>query len=158
MSRPTWDLFEGVPECGVVKLLEHSVPLSLSTGEKLFGLGTVADAAFLVANGRVKLTLPLVMGEKRVDVMVGERQEGHMVGWSGLIPPYRYTVEAVAITNVDFLTLTRPSLLAAFSENPDLGFAVYANLARIVGQRLQVFQAMWIREMQHVVTGGSLYV
>jgi hypothetical protein len=38
-----------------------------------------------------------------------------------------------------------------FGRRPDIGYAVSRNVAAVVGQRLQVFQAMWLRQMQHIV-------
>jgi hypothetical protein len=49
------------------------------------------------------------------------------------------------------LALGRAALLEHFAARPALGYAVALNVAAIVGQRLQVFQAMWLREIQRVV-------
>jgi len=151
MPHPNWDLFENLPPEEVDALLSLASPTSFGNGKELFGLGDEATGVFLVVSGQVRLTLPLRVGERQVDVMVGERMAGHLVGWSGLIPPYRFTVKAAAAPDTELLALARPSLLAFFDEKPDVGYMVYSNLARIVGQRLQVFQTMWVREMQHVV-------
>ncbi len=148
---PAWDLFEGLSRADVAGLLDLALPRSLGAGEELFGLGADAKEAFLVESGQVRLTLPLRVGDGEVDVMVGERMAGHMVGWSGLIPPHRFTVKGTATTATRLLALPRLSIQAHFQERPDLGYAVFSNLSKIVGQRLQVFQTMWIREMQHVV-------
>jgi hypothetical protein len=32
-----------------------------------------------------------------------------------------------------------------------VGYAVSLNLAAVIGERLQLFQAMWLREMQRTV-------
>ena len=151
MPHLSWDLFEALPPEEVDALLALASPTSLFNGEELFGLGDEATGVFLVVSGKVRLTLPLSVGERQVDVMVGERSAGHMVGWSGLIPPYRFTIKAAAVADTELLALARLSLLALFNEKPDVGYLVYSNLARIVGQRLQLFQTMWVREMQHVV-------
>lgn len=151
MDARSWDLFEDLPHDQVDELLALASPLSLERGEELFGLGTEAKGVFLVETGQMRLTLPLRVGDRGVDVMVGERTPGHMVGWSGLIPPHRFTVKGTATMETRLLALPRTSLLSLFSEKPDLAYAVFSNLAKIVGQRLQVFQTMWIREMQHVV-------
>jgi CRP-like cAMP-binding protein len=151
MPHPSWDLFEDLPPEEVDALLSLASPTSLGTGEELFGLGDEATGVFLVVSGQVKLTLPLSVGERQLDIMVGERTAGHMIGWSGLIPPHRFTFKAVAAQDTELLALGRLSLLAFFNGKPDVGYLVYSNLARIVGQRLQLFQTMWVREMQHVV-------
>ena len=155
MPKQSWDLFEGLPTNQLDGLLSFASPISLRKGEELFGLGTQASGVFLVNDGQVRLSLPLKVGDRELDVMVGERMGGHMVGWSGLIPPHRFTVKATAATDSHLLGLPRPALLEFFNENPGLGYAVYSNLAKIVGQRLQVFQTMWIREMQHVVNSKT---
>jgi len=151
MHNPSWDLFEDLPPDKVDALLTLASPISLLEGEELFVLGDEADRVFLVVSGQIRLTLPLSVGERQVDVMVGERRPGHLVGWSGLIPPHRFTVKAVAAADAELLALARPILLAYFKDMPEVGYLVYSNLARIVGQRLQVFQTIWVREMQHVV-------
>ena len=151
MPNPEWDLFENLPPEQVNALLSLASPKSLPEGEELFGLGDEGKEVFLVAGGHVKLTLPVNVGDRQLDVMVGEMTPGHLVGWSGLIPPHRFTVRAVAAEDTKLLLLPRQDLLAFFSENPKVGHLVYSNLARIVGQRLMVFQTMWIREIQHVV-------
>jgi hypothetical protein len=43
------------------------------------------------------------------------------------------------------------ALAAHFSENPQAGYAVSMNLASVIGERLQLFQTMWVREMQRMV-------
>ena len=37
------------------------------------------------------------------------------------------------------------------TKNPNVGRIVSMNLARVIGERLQLFQAMWLREMQRTV-------
>ena len=152
VKSPAWDWCEGLLPGEVDALLQKASRRTLSKGAKLFDLGAEAECIFLVRKGKIKLTLPLVAGDKTVDVMVGERQDGHLVGWSGLIPPHKFTVEASASEETDLFTLTRSVLQDLFSANPEVGYSVYSNLARIVGQRLVLFQAMWVREMQHVVS------
>jgi CRP-like cAMP-binding protein len=88
-------------------------------------------------------------------VLVEERAAGQMVGWSGLIPPHRFTLKASAQIDTDVLRLPRTPLLEFFDRNPAVGYVVMRNLASVVGQRLQVFQAMWLREMQRFVETRS---
>ena len=38
-----------------------------------------------------------------------------------------------------------------FAAHPDTGYAVSLNLASVIGERLQLFQAMWLREIQRMV-------
>jgi CRP-like cAMP-binding protein len=150
-ARNAWDLFTGLPSSQVDAILALSELRAAPKGAVLFDLGDQALEIFLVERGLVRLTLPLTMGNQRLDTLVGERASGHMVGWSGLIPPHRFTVKAAAAEDTLVRSLPRSSLGPFLDANPDTAKRVYLNLAQIVGQRLQVFQALWIREMQHVV-------
>ena len=49
------------------------------------------------------------------------------------------------------LAIPRVALLQYFDAHPDVGYIVTQNVAEVMGRRLQVFQAMWLREMQRVV-------
>jgi CRP-like cAMP-binding protein len=151
MPTPTWDLLDGLGADDAETVLSLASKLHLREGETVFGLGDEALAVYLVVDGSVRLTLPITIGTRQVDGMVGERAAGHMVGWSGLVPPHRFTVKATAHSATVLLCLQRSDLLELFTHRPAMGSTIYRNVARIVGQRLQVFQALWIREMQHVV-------
>lgn len=145
------DLLRGVSDADAARIAAIASHMHLPTGQALFDLGTEAGAVYLVERGSVALTLPLRVGDGERDVLVEERGAGQMVGWSGLIPPHRFTLKATAQADTDLLVLPRAAMEAFFAANPSVGFVVAKNLASIVGQRLQVLQAMWLREMQRYV-------
>jgi CRP-like cAMP-binding protein len=155
MASSTWDLLEDLSEAEVEEVRGLGEHRALGPGEVLFDLGDEARGIFLLENGRVKLTLPLSVGDRKIDAMVGERIPGHLVGWSGLIPPHRFTVKATCVEDTRILAVPRKGLQDLFDGDPALGYKIFSNAARIVGQRLQVFQTLWIREMQHVVKARS---
>jgi CRP-like cAMP-binding protein len=134
-------------------------PLTLLSGAVLFQLGGDADLLYIVSRGRVNLTLPMQVFGQEQDILVEERVAGQTLGWSALIPPHRFTLKAVAQLDTELLAFPRTALLDHFAARPRVGYAVVGNVAATVGQRLQVFQAMWLREMKRVLelsrgTGG----
>ncbi|MEW5984765.1 MAG: Crp/Fnr family transcriptional regulator [Acidobacteriota bacterium] len=145
------DLLRGVSVADAARIAALGSRRHLPAGELLFDLGSEAGDVFLVERGNVALTLPLRVGDGDKDVLVEERNAGQMVGWSGLIPPHRFTLKATAQAETDLLVLPRPAIEAFFTANPAIGYLVTRNLASIIGQRLQVLQAMWLREMQRFV-------
>jgi CRP/FNR family transcriptional regulator, cyclic AMP receptor protein len=149
------DMLQGVSAADAARLTALGSRVHVPTGAQLFELGTDAHDVFLVERGRIALTLPMRIGARQEDVLVEERTSGQMVGWSGLIPPHRFTLKASAQIDTDLLVLPRAPVLAFFDANPAIGYVVMQNLASIVGQRLQVFQAMWLREMQRFVETRS---
>lgn len=120
-------------------------------GEVLFRLGDKAEDLFLVQSGRVNLTFPVRVGSRQEDVLAEERHPGQLVGWSGLIPPHRFTLQAVVPVTSELLVLPGENLRDLLQAKPELGYPVLSNLARIIGQRFTIFQTMWIREFQRVV-------
>ena len=120
-------------------------------GEVLFDLGGDADRLFLIQHGRVSLTLPLKIEGRVVDVLVEEKVGGEVVGWSAIIPPHRFTLKAAAVVESTLLAIPREALLARLAAEPSLGYALTRAVARIMGQRLQMFQAMWLRQMQRLL-------
>lgn len=121
------------------------------SGQDLFQLGDAAESIYLVERGRIKLTLPMQVRGRTEDVFVEERNPGQTVGWSALIPPYRFTLKATAPLETEVIALARDALLDYFTAHPAVGYTVSINLAAVIGQRLQLFQAMWLREMQRMV-------
>ena len=155
MSIEQADMLQGVSAGVAAQLTALGSQIRISTGAPLFELGAEARDVFLIERGRISLTLPLRIGASQEDVMVEERIAGQMVGWSGLIPPHRFTLKASAQIDTDVIVLPRAPLLEFFDANPAIGYVVMQNVASIVGQRLQVFQAMWLREMQRFVETQS---
>jgi CRP-like cAMP-binding protein len=121
------------------------------SGEELFALGADADSIFIIERGRIRLTLPMHVRGKQEDVLVEERLPGQTVGWSALIPPHRFTLKATAPLDTGVIAFSREDLNRFLIANPAAGHAVALNLAAVIGQRLQLFQAMWLREIQRVV-------
>jgi CRP/FNR family cyclic AMP-dependent transcriptional regulator len=145
------DLLQGLEPNEAERVLALGKRLVLTSGAELFHLGDTADTLYLVSRGRLRLTLPMQVRHREEDVMVEERSSGQTVGWSALIPPYRFTLTASAPLETEVIALPREALSRYFAEHPQTGYAVSLNLASVVGQRLQLFQAMWLREIQRMV-------
>jgi CRP/FNR family transcriptional regulator, cyclic AMP receptor protein len=145
------DLLTGLSEEEVERVLSLSCRITLTSGSELFHMGAPADRIYLIVRGRIKLTLPMQVRGREQEVLVEERGPGQTVGWSALIPPYRFTLTATAPLETEVRALSREALREHFAASPEAGYAVSLNLAAVIGQRLQLFQAMWLREMERMV-------
>jgi CRP-like cAMP-binding protein len=145
------ELLKGLTRIEMDLVLRPGVRISLPSGSELFPLGAPAEDLFLIERGRIKLTLPMKIRGREEDVLVEERTPGQAVGWSALIPPYRFTLKATAPLETEVIALSREALRELFTAHPAIGHAVSLNLASVIGQRLQLFQVMWLREMQRTV-------
>jgi CRP-like cAMP-binding protein len=145
------DLLRGLSEEEASRFLALGIPTSLAARQTLFRLGSEAEKAYLVMRGRIALTLPIQIRGGEEEVLVEEMQPGETVGWSALVPPHRFTLNAAAAISTELLAFSRASVLDHFQAHPAVGHTVTRNLAAVIGHRLQVFQTMWLREMQRVV-------
>jgi CRP/FNR family transcriptional regulator, cyclic AMP receptor protein len=148
------DLLLGLDAAAAADVRSRGNSLRLAGGEVLFRLGELADRLFLVERGCIALSLPIqVYGGER-ELLVEERPAGHSLGWSALVPPHRFTLNATAPVETDVLVLPRAPLLEYFRARPDVGYMVTRNVAAIMGHRLQVLQTMWLREMQRTLVAS----
>jgi len=145
------DLLQGLDEDEATRVLELGKRMTVESGGVLFRLGDRADSLYLVARGRIRLTLPIEVRGRSENVLVEEEGSGHTVGWSALTPPYRFTLTASAPFETEVVAIEREALAAYFAAHPQTGQAVSLNLAGVIGRRLQVIQAMWVREVQRMV-------
>src|ERR1039457_4250973 len=115
------DLLKGLPPAEAERVLALGRRILLTAGAELFHLGDAAGSLYLVARGRIRLTLPMQVRNQEEDILVEECSSGQTVGWSGLIPPYRFTLTAAAPLETEVIALTREALSAYFAAHPDTG-------------------------------------
>ena len=142
------ELLRGLSPEAAQQLMALGTHVRVPSGTELFPLGAPADRVFVVERGRIDLSLPMHVRSRDEDVLIEERLPGQAFGWSALIPPHRFTLKAVAPLDTEVLAIPRPALLEYFAAHPDVAYIVTRNVAEVVSGRLQVFQAMWLREMQ----------
>lgn len=145
------ELLNGLPPAEVDQVLALGTRITVPSGASLFRLGDPADRLFLTERGRIRLTLPMQVRGREEDILIEEKSPGQTVGWSALIPPYRFTLSATVPLETEVIALSREALRAYFETSPAVGYKISLNLAIVVGRRLQLVQAMWLREMQRTV-------
>ena len=149
------ELLNGLSSAEAEQILELGTRQIVPSGTLLFRLGDTADRLFLIERGGIRLTLPMQIRGQEQDVLVEERSPGQTVGWSALIPPYRFTLSATASPDTEVIALPRESLREYIAANPAAGCKIALNLAVVIGLRLQLFQTIWLREMERTVQALS---
>jgi CRP/FNR family transcriptional regulator, cyclic AMP receptor protein len=155
MAHEQSELLKDLTAEEVQRILALGTRVALPSGASLFKLGDPAERVFLIERGRIRLTLPMQVRGSEEDVVVEERTAGQTVGWSALIPPHKFTLAATAPLETEVVALSREELRKHFAAHPIVGYKFTLNLAVVIGHRLQLFQAMWLREMQRMVEQHS---
>ncbi len=103
-------------------------------GQYLFHESEPADQFYLLRHGRVALELH---GPGRGPVTFQTLGAGEVVGVSWLIPPYRWTYDARALTLVRAISLDAACLRQKCEADHDLGYAMMKRFMPVLIERLQ---------------------
>jgi CRP-like cAMP-binding protein len=115
----------------------HNV--SLDAGAMLCVEGESADTFYLLRRGHVSIE---VHQAGRGAIVIETVGPGSAVGWSWLVPPYRWTFDARAVEPVGALAIDGACLRAKSLEDATLGFAL---LSRVTQELLERLQATRVR-------------
>ena len=148
----TASLLSGLDDQQVGSMARIVRQFKFKKGEYLFRLGDEADTLFVIGDGSVELTLPLVVLGGDKELVVEELSSGATLAWSTLIAPHLLTMSARATTEVELVGFGRGDLTALFDSDSGVGYRVLTNLAAVIGRRLHTAQAMWARELQRSVS------
>jgi CRP/FNR family cyclic AMP-dependent transcriptional regulator len=92
--------------------------------------GGRADQLFILEQGSVSLTSK-TFGQLEINT------PGRIVGWSFLVPPYRYTGSAVTTTISKLLVIKSPDFYYLIHKEPKMGMKVMDNLAQVMASRFK---------------------
>jgi CRP/FNR family transcriptional regulator, cyclic AMP receptor protein len=131
---PKHPFFAGLDEETVSLLAGCAINVHLRPGEYLFHEGESADRFYVVRHGRVTIELRAPVGGGAV---LDTAQEGDVIGWSWLIPPYRWMFDARATDETSAVSLDAACLRGKCEADPAVGFAVLKRVAATMAERLQ---------------------
>ncbi len=107
--------------------------VSFEPGDTIFRKGQPAGACYLIETGEVALDAETRGGTRTLQTL----HEGDVLGWSWMIPPYRWRFDARAITGTTALALKASSLMQAKDYDHDLGYELMKRLFAVVVKRLE---------------------
>lgn len=103
-------------------------------GEMLFREGEPADAFYVVRHGTVALeTFVPALGGVTVETI----EAGEVIGWSWLFPPYRWHLDARALSTVRATSFDGVCLREKCDSDPALGYDLMKRFAQVLIERLQ---------------------
>ncbi|MFQ5795868.1 MAG: cyclic nucleotide-binding domain-containing protein [Candidatus Bipolaricaulia bacterium] len=106
-------------------------------GQFIFCEGDEANQFYLIRHGRVALEIST---PERGPITIQTIGEGEVLGWSWLLPPYRWHFDARTIELTRAIALDGECLRTKCEEDHDLGYELLKEFADIIMQRLQATQ------------------
>lgn len=124
--------FEDMEEAALATLAGCAWNERFESGQTLFREGGAADRFYLIRHGRVAL---LTHGGSRGWLTVATLGDGDVLGWSWLIPPYRWEFDARASTATRVTTFDGACLRNTCERDPRLGYALVKRFAGELARR-----------------------
>lgn len=111
-------------------------------GERLFKEEEGAADLWVVAAGEIALRFELPARNSTEAQTISRLSETGILGWSSLIPPYKYKLSAYCDSDsCEVIQINAEELAAFLKGNPELGYRVLSAMIRVVGNRFEHLQA-----------------
>jgi CRP/FNR family transcriptional regulator, cyclic AMP receptor protein len=131
---PEQPFFAGLDPAAIELMVGCARNTHFRPGEVLFRNGDAADTFYVIRRGRVALDLH---DPQRVSLTIATLDPGDVVGWSWLVPPYRWMFDARAVGEVSAVAFDGACLRGKCDQDPVLGYALLQRVTHVMYERLQ---------------------
>lgn len=125
--------FSGLSSEAIALLARSAKERALATNKILIRHDDAAASFFLVRKGRISREVPAILGPPLIMHSIGE---GEVLGWSWLIPPRRWTLQARVEEPTVVLEFDGATLLARCEKDPALGYELLKRFSSLMSERL----------------------
>lgn len=134
---PDHPFFEGLDAPTLSLVAGCATNISLAAGEYLCREGDPADQFFVVRRGRVAIE---VHGPSAGTLVIDTADEGDVVGWSWLVPPYVTTFDARAAEATGVVAFDGACLRGKCDADPRLGYELMKRVTQVMNGRFEAAQ------------------
>jgi CRP-like cAMP-binding protein len=126
--------FEGLSPDAMTLLAGCAGNVRFDEGAQIMRRGDAADVFYLIRSGTVALENYF---PNRGRVTIETLEAGEVLGWSWLFPPYRWHLDARALTLVRATAFDGACLRGKCEQDPELGYGLTLRFAQVLMERLQ---------------------
>jgi CRP/FNR family cyclic AMP-dependent transcriptional regulator len=119
-------------------------------GSYLMREGDPADTFFVIRHGRVAME---IFVPQRGAVTIETIDDGDLLGWSWLVPPFRQHLDARAVGNVHTVAFDAACLRGKSDTDPVLGYELMRRFIPVIVERLQATRVRLLDVYGHVAGG-----
>jgi CRP/FNR family transcriptional regulator, cyclic AMP receptor protein len=134
ISLAEHEFFQGMDPDFLAELSEHAYERTFDTGTLLVRESDPAEEFFVIFSGKVALEI-ILPGRPRTTVQTVGANE--VLGWSWLVPPQRWSLDARALKPTRVLGLAAPYLRRVLDERPADGYRFLLRLVPVIATRLE---------------------
>lgn len=107
---------------------------NLDTDEILFEHAQPAERFYLIRDGRITVGVPAIEGPSLEVQTLGP---GEVLGWSWLIPPYRWNFRGRVIEAAEVVEFNGKAILDRCESDPAFGYPLMKRFAALMSERLE---------------------
>jgi len=126
--------FEGLSEEHVRLLAGCGRNERFEKGSFLFRESGPADRFYIIRRGKVRVE---IHSTRRGPLMLETLGEGEVLGWSWLVPPYRWRFDALALELTRVVAMDGACLRGKCEDDPALGYELLKRFAQVLADRLE---------------------
>ena len=126
--------FEGLGPAALELLAGCAANESFPAGEVFVREGGPADKFYLLRHGTVAQEIRV---PGRDPLIVETLGKGDILGWSWIVPPFRWTFDARALELVRAISLDATCVRAKCEQDHSLGYDLYQRMVPVISRRLK---------------------
>lgn len=126
--------FTGLEPAYLSLLVGCASNVRFDTGTYICREGDEAHEFYLIRAGRVALE---IFSPHRKAIVIETLGEGDILGWSWLLPPYHWKLNAQAVESTRAIALDGKCLRTKCEQNHDIGYELLKRFAQIIESRLE---------------------
>lgn len=115
-------------------IAECAVSAEFQGGQFLFRQNQDASFFFLITHGRVDVELFSAQGGP---VVLQSLRSGDVLGWSWLVPPHHWRMDARAVDDTSAIALDAEKLREKMEQDHELGYELMKRFILVITQRLE---------------------
>ena len=134
VNLSTHSFFHGLDPALTREASRLAVERRFETGEMIVRDGDPASSFYLIFYGKVALEVETSEKPRLTIQTVGP---GEVLGWSWLVPPYHWRLDARVLKPTQVLAIDAPAFRDVMAAHPEQGYRFLLRLLPIIAQRLE---------------------
>ena len=126
--------FAALEPADLRRLAEHATWRTVPADGILFEHGDRARSFFLLSEGAVVIEVPAITGPS---LEVQKLGAGEVLGWSWLIPPYRWSFQARAESKTVLVEINGEAVREQCEHDPAFGYRLLKRFSSLMSERLE---------------------
>ena len=115
-------------------------------GDVIFREGEEADHFYLIREGKVALR---IQSERRGPLTILTLEEGDVLGWSWLSPPYHWKFTARALEPTRAISMDGKCLREKAERDHDLGYEILKRFVQVIEERVRATSTKLLNVYEH---------